>query len=200
MSTAARQRWPRTAAALMAIVWSQASAHVQADSAAGFLTGFLHPLSGADHVLAMVAVGLWGAQLGAPAIWVLPIAFPLVMALGGMLGFLGVPVPGIEFGIAASAVVLGAAVALELRPALVVAALIVGAFAIFHGHAHGTELPAGLNALLYSLGFVVATGGLHAAGIGIGTVHRWGWGRRLLRAAGAGIAAGGLFFLWRAVA
>ena len=164
------------------------------------LTGLLHPLSGADHVLAMLAVGLWGAQLGAPAIWVLPVAFPLVMALGGMLGFLGVPVPGIEFGIAASAVVLGTAVAAELRPALAVAALLVGIFAIFHGHAHGTELPAGQHALLYSLGFVVATGGLHAAGIGIGTVHRWGWGRQLLRAAGGAVAAGGLFFLWRALA
>lgn len=201
MSTLARDRGVRGGAAVMAVTWAQAaSAHVAAAESGGFLTGLLHPLSGADHVLAMVAVGLWGAQLRAPAIWVLPVAFPLMMALGGMFGFLGVPIPGIEYGIAASAIVLGAAVAFELRPALVVAALIVGVFAIFHGHAHGTELPAGQNALLYSVGFVVATGGLHAAGIGIGTVHRWAWGRRLLRAAGAGIAACGLFFLWRAVA
>ena len=195
------RRLRRAAAALVAACSAPAaSAHVLAGEASGLLTGFLHPLTGPDHVLAMVAVGLWGAQLGAPAIWVLPVAFPLVMAAGGMLGFLGVPIPGIEFGIAASAIMLGAAVAFELRPALAVAALIVGAFAIFHGHAHGTELPAGQSALLYSVGFVVATGCLHAVGIGIGTVHRWGWGRRLLRAAGAGVAAGGLFFLWRAVA
>ncbi len=166
----------------------------------GFLTGLLHPLSGADHVLAMIAVGLWGAQLGAPAIWVLPVAFPLVMAMGGMLGFLGVPIPGVEYGIAASAIVLGAAVAFEVRPALVIAALVVGCFAIFHGHAHGTELPPGQSALLYSMGFVIATGCLHAVGIGIGTVHRRSWGRQLLRGAGTVVAAGGVFFLWRAVA
>jgi len=196
-----RQQWVRAAGALPAVLWVQAaSAHVAGSESIGLLTGLMHPLSGADHVLAMVAVGLWGAQLGAPAIWVLPVAFPLVMALGGMLGFLGVPVPGIEVGIAASAIVLGAAVAFELRPPLVVSALIVGVFAIFHGHAHGTELPAGQSALLYSVGFVVATGGLHAAGICIGTVHRWGWGRKLLRTAGASVAAGGLFFLWRALA
>jgi urease accessory protein len=177
-----------------------ALAHVGEREAAGMLTGFLHPLSGWDHILAMVAVGLWGAQLGAPAIWVLPVSFPLVMAMGGMLGFLGVPVPGIEYGIAASAIVLGAAVAFEARPALPVAALVVGAFAIFHGHAHGTELPAGESALLYSMGFVIATGCLHALGIGIGTVHRRPWGRNLLRAAGTTVAAGGVFFMWKALA
>jgi len=195
------RRFAARAALVPAMLWAQAAfAHVGPAEAVGLLTGLLHPLSGADHVLAMLAVGLWGAQLGAPAIWVLPIAFPLMMTLGAMLGFLGVPVPGIEYGIAASAILLGAAVAFELRPPLVVAALLVGVFAIFHGHAHGAELPAGQSALLYSIGFVVATGSLHAAGIGIGTVHRWGWGRRLLRAAGGTVAAGGLFFLWRSIA
>ncbi len=189
------------ALALLALCWAQAAlAHVQQAQAAGLLTGLLHPVSGLDHVLAMVAVGLWGAQLGLPAIWVLPIAFPLVMALGGMLGFLGLPIPGIEVGIAASAIVLGTAVAFELRPPLVISALVVGCFAIFHGHAHGTELPPGQSALLYSLGFVIATGGLHALGIGIGTVHRRPWGRQLLRAAGAAVAAGGAFFMIRALA
>lgn len=197
--------WPRRPSAqallLLAACWAPAaSAHLQQAEAGGLLTGLLHPLSGLDHVLAMVAVGLWGAQLGMPAIWVLPVAFPLVMALGGMLGFLGVPIPGVEVGIAASAIVLGAAVAFALRPPLVVAGLLVGCFAIFHGHAHGTELPAGQSALLYSLGFVVATGGLHALGIGIGTVHSRPWGRPLLRAAGAAVSAGGAFFMWRAFA
>jgi urease accessory protein len=189
------------AVALMATLWAQtAGAHLLKGEASGFLTGFLHPISGADHVLAMVAVGLWGAQLGAPAIWVLPVAFPLVMATGGMLGFLGVPLPGVEYGIAASAIMLGAAVAFELRPPIVVAGLLVGFFAIFHGHAHGTELPLGQSALLYSMGFVIATGCLHAVGIGIGTVHRWSWGQKLLRASGAMVAAGGVFFLWQAAA
>jgi urease accessory protein len=189
------------ALAFMAAGWAgSALGHGLQGEAGGFLTGLLHPLSGADHVLAMVAVGMWGAQLGAPAIWVLPVAFPLVMAMGGMLGLLGVPIPGVEYGIAASAIVLGAAVAFEVRPALVIAALVVGCFAIFHGHAHGTELPPGQSALLYSMGFVIATGCLHAVGIGIGTVHRRSWGRRLLRGAGTVVAAGGVFFLWKAIA
>jgi urease accessory protein len=185
----------------VAVCWAQtAFAHVQERAAAGFLTGFVHPISGLDHVLAMVAVGLWGAQLGAPAIWVLPVAFPLVMAMGGMLGLIGVPVPGIEYGIAASAILLGAAVLFEVRASLVVTALLVGVFAIFHGHAHGTEVPPGQSALLYSMGFVIATGCLHALGIGIGAVHRWTWGQKLLRAAGGGVAVGGVFFMWKALA
>ena len=189
------------AVALLVTFWVQAAlAHVEQGEAYGLLSGFQHPISGLDHVLAMIAVGLWGAQLGAPAIWVLPVAFPLVMALGGVLGLLGIAVPGVEYGIAASAIVLGAAVAFEVRPALVVAALVVGCFAIFHGHAHGTELPPGQSALLYSIGFVVATGCLHAVGIGIGTIHRLTWGRRLLRGAGAVVAFAGALFLWRAVA
>jgi urease accessory protein len=177
-----------------------AFAHPQKGDAVGFLTGFRHPISGLDHVLAMVAVGLWGAQLGSPAIWLLPVAFPMVMAFGGMLGLMGVPLPGIEYGIAASAILLGAAVMFEMRPPLAAAAMLVGFFAIFHGHAHGTELPPGQSALLYSMGFVIATGCLHAVGIGIGTVHRWEWGQRLLRVAGGAVAAGGVFFMWKAFA
>jgi urease accessory protein len=176
-----------------------AFAHIQQGEAVGFFSGFLHPISGLDHVLAMVAVGLWGAQLGAPAIWVLPVAFPMVMAMGGMLGLMGLPLPGIEYAIAASAILLGAAVMFEIRPPLVAAAILVGFFAVFHGHAHGTELPPGQNALLYSMGFVIATGCLHAAGIGIGTVHRWSCGQRLLRVAGGLVAVGGIFFMWKAL-
>ena len=148
----------------------------------------------------MVAVGLWGAQLGAPAIWFLPVAFPMVMAFRGMLGLLGVPIPGVEYGIAASAILLGAAVMFELRPPLGLAAALVGFCGICHGHAHGTELPPNQSALLYSMGFVIATGCLHAAGIGIGTVYRWTWGQKLVRAAGAAITTGGLFFMWQALA
>ena len=197
----ARTRRSVHAVGCLAALWTQSAlGHALQGQASGFVTGFLHPLSGADHVLAMVAVGLWGAQLGAPAIWVLPVAFPLVMAMGAMLGFLGVPIPGVEYGIAASAIVLGTAVAFAMRPTLVIAALVVGCFAIFHGHAHGTELPVGQSAMLYSIGFVIATGCLHAVGIGIGTVHRWSWGQQLVRVAGAAVAAGGVFFMWKAFA
>ncbi len=185
----------------LVLLWPQtALAHVQQGEAVGLLTGFLHPISGLDHVLAMVAVGLWGAQLGSPAIWLLPVAFPLVMAVGAMFGLMGVPLPGIEYGIAASAILLGGAVMFEVRPPLAMAAILVGFFAIFHGHAHGTELPPGQSALLYSMGFVIATGCLHAVGIGIGTVNRWSWGRVLLRLAGAVVAMGGVFFMWKALA
>jgi urease accessory protein len=178
--------------------WAQcAQAHINKGEAIGFLSGMRHPISGLDHVLAMIAVGLWGAQLGAPAIWVLPVAFPMVMALGGMMGLLGIPLPGIECGIAASMILLGAAVLFEFKPPLWVAALLVAFFAIFHGHAHGTELPPGQNGLLYSMGFVMVTGCLHGVGISIGLVHRWTWGQLFLRLAGAFIASMGVFFLWK---
>ena len=163
----------------------------------GFAGGFAHPLLGPDHVIAMVAVGLWGAFLGAPAIYTLPVVFPLVMAAGGVLGILGVPLPGVEIGIATSAVILGMMVALAAQPSLWVAALIVGAFAIFHGHAHGAELPPGMDAVAYSAGFVVATGCLHLAGIAFGLLARWPAGRVAVRAAGGAIAIGGLMFLGR---
>jgi urease accessory protein len=191
-------RWVTVLAA--ACLWAQpAFAHVERGEAAGFVTGLVHPISGLDHVLAMVAVGLWGAQLGSPAIWLLPVAFPMVMALGGMLGLVGVPLPGVEYGIAASAILLGAAVVFELRPVLSVAAALVAFFAIFHGHAHGTELPPGQSAMLYSMGFVAATGCLHAMGIGVGEARRWTWGKGLLRASGAVVAVGGVFFMWKAL-
>jgi urease accessory protein len=181
--------------------WTPAAhAHVQAGQASGFLTGLGHPVSGLDHVLAMIAVGLWGGQLGAPALWLLPVTFPMVMALGGMVGLLGVPLPGVEIGIAASAILLGLAVMSELRPPLAAAVVVVGLFGVFHGHAHGTELPVGQSALLYSMGFVVATGCLHGVGIAVGLIHRWRWGQTVLRAAGAGVALAGVVFLWRAVA
>jgi urease accessory protein len=163
------------------------------------LSGLAHPVSGLDHVVAMISVGLWGAQLGRPAIWTLPVTFPMVMAVGGFLGLVGVHLPGVELGIAASAVLLGAAVLLQARAPLSAAAVLVGLFAIFHGYAHGAELPPGANGLLYSLGFIVATGLLHACGILIGLIHRWPWGQRILRLTGAAVLATGGFFLWQAL-
>jgi urease accessory protein len=174
-------------------------AHQRGGEVIGFASGFWHPISGIDHILAMVAVGMWGAQLGAPAIWVLPVVFPMVMALGGTMGLMGVKLPGIELCIALSALALGFAVFREARPKLWISATIVGVFAIAHGHAHGTELPLGASGVLYSVGFVIATGLLHALGIGIGLVHRWTAGRLALRVAGAVVAMGGVFFLWKAI-
>jgi urease accessory protein len=176
-----------------------ALAHTRGGEALGFASGLWHPVSGLDHVLAMIAVGLWGAQLGPPALWLLPVTFPMVMAFGGMLGLMGLRLPGIEIGIAVSALVLGLAVCSEARPPLWVAALLVGFFAVFHGHAHGTELPPGADAILYSIGFVIATGSLHGVGISLGLVHRWAPGRAALRAAGAIVALAGAAFLWRAI-
>jgi len=180
------------------LVASTAHAHSEGGIAGGFLSGFFHPVNGIDHVIAMVAVGLWGAFLGSPALWVLPMVFPLVMTIGGALGVMGVPVPAVETGIAVSAVALGGVVAGAVRPPLWVAAVLVGVFAIFHGHAHGTELPNAADPIAYSLGFVTATGLLHLAGIGLGLLTRWPAGVKAVRAMGAGIAVGGLGFLFHA--
>lgn len=176
-----------------------AFAHEQTGVPGGLASGFLHPLTGLDHLIAMVAVGIWGAQLGAPAIWVLPITFPLVMAIGGVLGVLGVPLPFPEVMIALSAVALGTAVATSLRLPFAAAAAVVGIFAIFHGHAHGAELPRSANPLAYGVGFVISTGLLHLAGISIGTLLRFPMGRPLIRALGVVIAGLGIFFLAKSI-
>jgi len=177
---------------------SKALAHT-GDIGGGFVGGFAHPLLGPDHVVAMVAVGLWGAFLRAPAIWLLPIVFPLVMAFGGAVAILGVPVPGVEVGIALSAVVLGAMIALAARPPIWIAAVLVGAFAVFHGHAHGAELPPGSDAVAFSVGFVMATGLLHLTGISFGLLVRWPAGQVAVRIAGVVIALVGAVFLSKAI-
>lgn len=181
--------------ALLLATTSVALAHTGEGVTGGFISGVLHPIMGFDHVTAMVAVGILGAFLGRPAIWVLPVVFPLVMTIGGIMGILGVPIPGIETGIAGSSVVLGLMILLALRPPLWMASVIVGAFAIFHGHAHGTELPNAANALSYSIGFVISTGLLHLVGIGIGELIRWPTGRIIARATGGLIALAGVGFL-----
>lgn len=180
--------------ALLAFVPAYAHTGSLAD---GFLGGLAHPVFGPDHVIAMVAVGLWGAFLGSPAIYLLPVVFPLVMAGGGVLGILGAPLPGTEIGIAISAIVLGALVATAARPPLWLAVVIVGAFAVFHGHAHGVELPAGADAVAYSAGFVIATGLLHLAGVAFGLLARWPAGMAAVRTAGALIVCAGAVFLGR---
>ena len=171
--------------ALVALVMAPAAqAHVAAGGAGSVMAGLLHPVTGLDHVVAMVAVGLWGAVLGMPAVWLLPVAFPMVMAFGGLAGMVGLPLPGVETGSALSALVLGVMVMLQQRLPLLVAAGLVGLFALFHGYAHGLELPDGADALLFSLAFVVATGLLHLVGIALGELARFPWGRGVQRACG----------------
>ena len=183
------------AAALTVTLHGSAFAHVESGTASGLASGLLHPVTGLDHLVAMVAVGLWGAQLGSPAIWLLPITFPLVMAFGGLLGLANVGLPFTEQAVALSAVVLGALILLRARPPLWIAALVVAYFAIFHGYAHGLELPQAANPLAYGLGFVIATGLLHLCGILIGTLTRWRFGEGVVRACGAVVGVVGGYFL-----
>ena len=174
---------------------STAFAHSASGVAGGLVSGLLHPVLGLDHLVAMVAVGLWGAQLGSPALWLLPIVFPMIMALGALLGVAGLPLPLIELGIAASALALGFAVAGALRPPLWAALLLVTVFAVFHGHAHGTEVPSAANPLAYGVGFVISTGLLHVAGILLGALTHFPSGARLVRGCGAAVAAVGVFYI-----
>ena len=192
-----RRSAPLAVILLVCCLSTTASAHGETGTVGGFLSGFGHPLGGLDHIVAMVAVGLWGAFLGGRAIWTLPVVFPVVMALGGALGVVGVALPEVETGIALSGIVLGIMVALAARPPLWVAAVIVGIFAIFHGHAHGTELPEAANALTFSMGFVISTGLLHLGGIAFGLLVRWPWGRVAVRVGGVAIAVVGFGFLFK---
>jgi urease accessory protein len=146
-------------------------------------------------MLAMVCVGIWGAELGAPAVWLLPIAFPLIMAVGGAFGVVGVPLPAGELLIALSVVVLGTLVALAWELPVAVALTIVGIFAIAHGHAHGMEMPGAADALGFTIGFVLATGLLHLTGIAIGVLTRWPAGVLAIRACGCAVAVTGCYFV-----
>ena len=185
----------RLALVLPAVLAAGAAAgHDGGAAGGGFVTGFLHPIMGWDHVAAMAAVGLWGAFLGAPAIWALPVAFPLVMALGGALAVAGLPFPAVELGIAVSGLVIGLMVALALRPPLWAAAAMVAFFALFHGHAHGTEMPAAASPQAYAAGFVLGTGLLHLCGIAFGLLASSARGRVAVRAMGGVIAAAGAIF------
>ncbi len=161
----------------------------------GLYAGIMHPLNGLDHVVAMVAVGLWGGILGKPALWQLPVAFPVIMAVAGAFGAVGVPLPGVEVGIALSGIVLGAMVLFAVKMPVWTAMMIVGVFAIFHGHAHGAELPTSVNPMAYALGFVLATGTLHLSGIAVGALGHWSAGRVVVRASGAAISMAGAAFL-----
>jgi urease accessory protein len=172
-----------------------ALAHVGDHSHMGFAEGLLHPFTGLDHMLAMVAVGLWASQLGGRALWLLPLTFPAVMALGAALGMSGVALPWVEIGIAGSVMVLGSVVALALRPSLAISIPLIGAFALLHGFSHGIELPAGASALSYGAGFIAATLVLHAVGIVTGLIAGRLPVRFAARTAGGAIAVLGVVLL-----
>jgi urease accessory protein len=187
-------------AALAALLLgSPAEAHMGTGLAGGFASGFNHPLAGFDHLLAMVSVGLWGAFLGQPLIYVLPVIFPAVMVGGAVLGMLDVPVPPVEIGIALSVLVLGCCIALSLKAPVWAASLIVAAFAVFHGYAHGKELPSAADPVGYSVGFVLATGLLHVLGICIGFLNDRPGGVIATRSAGGLIGGMGVWYLYKAI-
>jgi urease accessory protein len=184
-------------AAVATVSFSTAAlAHVGDHSHMSFTEGLLHPFSGLDHVLAMVAVGLWASQLGGRALWLLPLTFPAVMALGAALGLSGVTLPWVEIGIAGSVMVLGAVVALALRPSLAISIPLIGAFALLHGYSHGVELPASASALSYGAGFIAATLMLHAVGIATGLIAGRLPVRFAARTAGGAIAVLGVVLLF----
>lgn len=196
---------PRTAlacatVAIAMLLPAPAAAHDESGIVGGVVSGFFHPLSGFDHALAMIAVGLWGAILGRPLIGILPVVFPITMAFGGALGIAQVPVPPVELGIAISVIVLGMLVSVAARAHALLAAGIVAAFAIFHGYAHGQEAPSVADPIGYSLGFVLSTGLLHLVGIAIGVLNRFPSGAKAVRSGGAAIAITGLWFAWKAIA
>ena len=159
------------------------------------MAGIAHPFAGLDHLLAMVSVGLWGAFLGRPLIVLLPVLFPAVMALGGALAIAGAVIPPVEIGIAVSVLVLGILIAGAVRAPIWLACGIIAGFAIFHGYAHGQELPSAADPIGYSVGFVFATGLLHLAGIALGLLNTQPGGVWVTRGAGALIAASGAWFL-----
>ena len=173
-----------------------AEAHIVAGDLGGFSSGFRHPLFGLDHLLAMLAVGIWGAQMGGRRVWTLPVTFPLVMACGGIAGMAGLYLPDVELGIALSVLVLGLAIAFAWRPFEPVALLLIAVFAVFHGYAHGLELPDAVDPASYAAGFVIATGLIHVFGIGIGLLIGKLFDGWISRGLGAAIAAGGVYFLW----
>ena len=193
------QAWRLTQAVALFGMAAPAAAHMGTGLAGGFQSGFLHPLSGFDHLLAMISVGLWGAFLGRPLIIALPVIFPAVMAIGGALGIANMPLPPVEIGIALSVLVLGAMIAGAVRAPVWLACTIVAVFAIFHGYAHGKELPSAADPIGYSLGFVLCTGLLHVVGIGIGTVNERPGGAVVTRTLGGLIAATGVWFLFVAL-
>ena len=173
-----------------------ALAHPGHDGAGGLLHGFVHPVTGIDHVLAMIAVGLLAAQYGGRALWLVPTSFLVAMAAAGAIGMAGIPVQIVEAGIGLSVVVLGLMIAFQIKPPTLVAMVVVGFFALFHGYAHGSEMPNGLAGLSFAAGFLVATALLLGAGVGLGLLlQRRTLSRRLIQAGGGAMALVGIAVL-----
>lgn len=172
-----------------------AEAHTGVATASGWFHGLLHPFSGLDHLCAMIAVGLWAAQMGGKAVWRVPLTFVTVMALGGMLGMAAFPLPFIEGAIVTSLLVLGVLIAAAVRLQLPLSIAIVGVFAVFHGYAHGAEMPRDVTGLGYALGFMLATAALHVTGIALAQYARHADKAGALRYAGGLVAACG-GYLW----
>jgi urease accessory protein len=194
-----RAAWLVAAAGVGSLFSNPVAAHMGTGLPGGFVSGFIHPFSGLDHLLAMVSVGLWGAFLGRPLIYVLPVVFPAMMVGGAIMGMFGVPLPPVEVGIALSVLVLGSSIALSIRAPVWAASVIVATFAVFHGYAHGKELPSAADPISYSVGFVLATGLLHVSGICLGLVNDRPNGVVMTRGVGAFIALVGAWFLYRAI-
>lgn len=191
-----RKAWnSRIGVALLGIAAASANAHTGAGIGSGFVAGLRHPVSGLDHLLAMVGVGIWGTFLGRPLIWVLPVAFPLVMVVGGALGIANFRLLYVDEGIAASVLVLGLSIAFAWRAPTGCAIAIIAIFAVFHGYAHGIELPSAAAPEAYASGFVLCTGLLHLVGIAIGFLERMRGGVAALRVMGTVIATLGLWIL-----
>jgi urease accessory protein len=180
-----------------ALLPTAALAHTGIGAAGGFAHGFWHPIGGLDHVLAMVAVGAFAVRLGGRALWLVPAAFVAMMAAGGFAGMERIQLPFVEIGIAVSVVVLGLSVAFQWKLPVAAASALVGLFATFHGHAHGSEMPVDASGLTYAVGFMLATASLHVAGIGVGlAVGRIGDRSRLaLQASGGAMALAGVALL-----
>jgi len=194
-----RGGWIVGIAGFALLLSNPAAAHMGTGLPGGFVSGFRHPFSGIDHLLAMISVGLWGAFLGRPLIYALPVVFPAMMVVGAIMGMFVVPLPPVEIGIAVSVVVLGGCIALSVRAPVWAASIIVAGFAVFHGYAHGKELPSAADPISYSAGFVLATGLLHVAGICLGFVNDLPNGVVATRSMGAVIATVGIGLLYRAI-
>lgn len=175
---------------------SAANAHVMDGPLGGFGSGFGHPLAGPDHFLAMLAVGLWGAQIGGRTVWTLPATFPMIMCVGGVLGMLGIlPTDIVQVGIALSVLVLGGVIAANWKAPEWAALLLISIFAILHGIPHGVLAPRATDPAAFTVGFVVSTGVIHVIGIAIGAALKPIAGGRLVQGLGAAIALAGLWFL-----
>lgn len=190
-------RFPLIFASIALFAPSVAYAHTGVNHLFGFQHGVGHPIGGLDHLLAMVAVGIWAAQLGGRALWIVPLTFVFVTGIGGVIGMTGIPFLFVEQGIVLSVLLFGVLIAAAFRFSPAIGAITAGVFALFHGYAHGAEIPAIASGIAYGVGFVMTTALLHVAGIGFGLFFERKGSAQVVRFAGAGIALCGVFLFFR---